>query len=204
VLAGQNPFLAYFIIYLAIIFLGNLGAFAALWVAFQGALGAWGVPLTLIAGYCANLSGDALWYGMGRWLRSTRLGNWIKRRAPHHEKIEAHITQRGRRWMLFAKFAYGSNFPIIFTIGWTRMDFRSFFRRAMLAAAIWLPVILGLSYGLYSGLAPLAAAISTLKDFELLFLAALALFIIIQFALARAFGKIFGRNNGENAEIPMT
>jgi membrane protein DedA with SNARE-associated domain len=195
-LAGHNLLLAYLVVYLATIFLGNIGAFLALWAAFQGGLGAWGVPAVLVAAFAANVTGDILWYSMGRWLRTTRFGTWIKRRAPQHEKIETHVAERGPRWMLFAKFAYGSNFPIIFAIGWTRLPFGRFFRRSLLAIAIWLPVILGVSYGLYSSLSPLAALIE-IKHFELLFLAALILFIILQFALVRFFEKIFGKD-GEN------
>jgi membrane protein DedA with SNARE-associated domain len=192
-LAGHNLLLAYLVVYLATIFLGNIGAFLALWAAFEGGLGAWGVPGVLTAAFAANVTGDMLWYSMGRWLRTTRFGGWIKRRAPQHEKIEAHVAERGPRWMLFAKFAYGSNFPIIFAIGWTQLPFGRFFRRSLLAIAIWLPVILGVSYGLYSSLSPLAAVIE-IKHFELLFLAGLILFIILQFALVRFFEKVFGKN----------
>lgn len=196
--AGHNLFLAYLVIYCATIFLGNIGAFVSLWVAFSGAFGAWGVPGVLIAAFAANVTGDLIWYSMGRKLRSTRFGNWLKRRAPNHEKIEAHVAERGPRWMLFAKFAYGSNFPIIFALGWTRLPFPQFFRRSLLAIAIWLPIILGVSYGLYSSLSPLAA-IATIKHFELLFLAGLVAFIVLQYVLAKIVGKFFEKN-GERGD----
>jgi len=76
------------------------------------------------------------------------------------------------------------------------LPFARFFRRSLLAITIWLPVILGVSYGLYSSLSPLAAVIE-IKHFELLFLAGLIIFIILQFTLVRIFEKMFGRN-GEN------
>lgn len=187
-LASQNIFFACLIVYAATIFLGNIGAFTSLWVAFQGGLGPWGVPFVLIAVFAANVTGDTLWYTLGRTLRATRFGNWLKRRAPNHEKIEAHVVKRGPRWMLIGKFAYGSNFPIIFAIGWTRLPFPQFFRRSLLAIAIWLPVILGVSYGLYSSLSPLAA-VQTIKHFEILFLAALVAFIVLQYILAKIIKK---------------
>lgn len=190
-LAGHNLFLACLIIYVATIFLGNIGAFVSLWIAFEGALGAWGVLLVLLIAFCANVTGDILWYSLGRRLRTTRFGNWLKSRIKNHEKIEAHVSEKGPRWMLFAKFAYGSNFPILFLLGWTRLSFPRFFRRSLLAIAIWLPIILGVSYGLYSGLAPLASAIATLKDFELLFLAGLILFIIAQLVLTKILRKFW-------------
>jgi membrane protein DedA with SNARE-associated domain len=195
-LASQNIFLAYLIVYVATIFLGNIGAFTSFWVAFQGGLGTWGVPGVIIAAFAANVSGDLLWYAMGRTLRATRLGAWIKRRFPNHEKFDEHIAERGPRWMLFAKFAYGSNFPILFSLGWARFPFHRFFRRSLLAIALWLPIIIGVSYGLYSSLSPLAA-IATIKHFEVLFLAGLVGFIILQIILGKIIGKVFGKNGGE-------
>ena len=198
-LAGQNIFLAYLIVYLAAIFIGNIGVFVALWVAFQGGFGAWGVPFTLLAAACGNLTGDTLWYTMGRTLRMTRAGNWLRTRSGlyrrHGEKIEARVTERGRRWMLFGKFAYGTNFPIIFAIGWSRLPYRAFLRRSLLAVTLWLPVILGVSYGLYSGLAPLGAAIATVKEFEVAFLVGLAGFIVLQYFLAKIVAKFFNRED---------
>jgi len=190
-LASQNIFLAYVIIYGATIFFGNIGAFASLWVAFQGDLGAWGVLGVLVAAFVANVTGDIVWYSLGRGLRATRLGRWIKNRFPNHIKFDEHIERKGPRWMLFAKFAYGSNFPILFSLGWARYDFRRFIRRSLLAIAIWLPVILGVSYGLYSSLSPLAG-ISTIKTFEVLFLAGLVTFIIVQYVFTRIAERFFG------------
>ena len=192
-LAGQNIFLAYLLVYLATIFLGNIGAFASFWVAFQGGLGPWGVPGVLVGAFAANVTGDMLWYAMGRTLRATRFGGWIKNRFPNHGKFDGHIERKGPRWMLFAKFAYGSNFPIIFSLGWAQYDFKKFFRRSLLAIAVWLPAILGISYGLYSSLSPLAA-VQTIKHFEVLFLAGLVAFIILQYILARIIAKFFNKN----------
>lgn len=191
-LAIQNIALACFIVYLATIFLGNIGAFTSLWIAFQGGLGPFGVLLVLAIAFCANVTGDILWYSLGRGLRRTRFGNWIHNRIPHHEKIESRIARDGRRWMLFAKFAYGSNFPILFLLGWTQTNFEKFFRRSLLAIAIWIPVILGVSYALYSTVSPLAA-VATLKHFELLFLAALILFIVLQYLITKILVSFLGK-----------
>jgi len=191
--ASQHLALAYLIAYGVTIFLGNIGAFISLWLAFQGALGAWGIPGVLIAAFAANVTGDILWYSMGRYLRTTGLGAWIKRRFPNHGRFDDHIAERGPRWMLFAKFAYGMNFPIIFSLGWAQFPFRRFIRRSLLAIAIWLPVILGVSFGLYSSLSPLAAML-TLKRLELVFLAALIAFIVLQQIMAHVLDKFFTKN----------
>jgi membrane protein DedA with SNARE-associated domain len=191
--ASQHLVLAYLIAYGATIFLGNIGAFISLWLAFQGALGAWGIPGVLIVAFAANVTGDMLWYSLGRGLRSTRVGAWIKRRFPNHGRFDDHIVERGPRWMLFAKFAYGTNFPILFSLGWAQFPFRRFIRRSLLAIAIWLPVILGVSFGLYSSLSPLAAVL-TLRRLEIIFLVALVAFVVLQWAVGRVIEKLFRRN----------
>jgi membrane protein DedA with SNARE-associated domain len=191
-LGSQNILLACLVVYAATIFFGNIAAFTSLWIAFEGSFGPWGVLLVLVAMTCAGLTGDTLWFSLGRLLRKTRVGRWMKNRIPNHEKIEQHLEQNGRRWMLFGKFAYGSNVPVIFSIGWSGMvPFRVFFRNSLLAVSIWLPVLLGVSYALHSGLAPLASAVRTVRDLEVLFLVALVLFILVQYGLAKVVERVF-------------
>lgn len=189
-LAGQNQFLAYFIIYLITIFLGNISGFAGLWLAFRGFFGPWGVPLVLLTLFLSDISGDFLWYSLGRSLRDTRLGNFVKNRLPRHQKIEAGLQKNGRGWIFISKFLYASTFPIIFFVGWFRFEFRKFFKTSLLSIVCWLPVLTGLAYGLISGLTPLRA-IAIFKRFELLFLVGLALFIVADYFLARLLKKFF-------------
>ena len=199
-LASQNLFLAYFIIYIATIFLGNISAFAGFWFIFQGYLGAWGVPLLILTIFCADISGDVLWYSLGRALHNTPFGNWIKRRLPGYEKLESRVTRHGARLIFLAKFVYASSFPVIFSVGWTQMEFKKFFRYSLLSIAVWLPILLGLAYGVISGLWPLRT-ITVFKDFEWFFLVGLVLFIILDYFLARAVGKLLSwRNRRKNKE----
>lgn len=194
--ASHNIVSAYVIVYLGTIFLGNIAAFTSLWLAFKGVFGAWGVLAVIFSMLLAGVTGDVIWYFMGRKLRETGLGNWFKRRMPGHATFENHIERRGLRYMLFAKFLVGSNFPLIFSIGWTRrLPFRTFFKNSLLALVIWMPIILGVSYGLYASLSPLAALQSTFKELELL-VGGIAFFIILQYALLAAFRKLLGKNNG--------
>ena len=189
-LAGQNLFLAYFIIYIATIFLGNISAFASFWIVFHGYLGAWGVPFLIITIFLANTTGDLLWYSLGRASRETRAGNWIKDHLPWHGRVEQALHRNGRGWMFLSKFAYASSFPVIFSIGWTGMEFKKFFRNSILSILTWLPVLLGLSYGLVSGLSPLRA-VSIFRNFEVVFFVGLALFIFLDYFLAKIVARVF-------------
>lgn len=195
-LASQNLPLAYFIIYVATIFLGNISAFASFWIVSRGYLGTWGIPSLVLTIFLANMTGDLLWYSLGRTTRNTRFGNWIRNRLPRwHEKIEHTFEHNGRKWIVLSKFMYAAAFPVIFSAGWSQMTFKRFFRHSIISVLAWLPILTGLAYGLASGLAPLRA-VSGFRDFEVLFLIGLVLFIVIDYFLAKIVGKVFAKNDG--------
>jgi len=194
-IAGQNMFLAYFIVYIATIFLGNISAFAAFWVAFHGILGFWGIPFLVITIFAANVSGDLLWYSLGRALRNTRFGSFVKNHLPRHEKIERAIQKNGINWMIIAKVLYASSFPIVFSVGWARIKFKRFVKTSLLSVIIWLPILSGLAYGLFSGLSPLRA-VSVFKRFEVVLIIGLVLFVIADYFVAKLLRKILGGKFG--------
>ncbi len=194
-LASQNMFLAYFIIYIATIFLGNISAFAAFWAVFHGALGFWGVPLLIVTIFVADVSGDLLWYSLGQALRDTRFGNFVKNHLRHHEKIERAVQKNGAGWIIMSKFLYASAFPVIFLTGWAKMEFGKFIKTSLLSIAIWLPILSGLAYGLFSGLSPLRA-VSIFKRFEVVLITGLVLFVVADYFIARLARKVIGRKFG--------
>lgn len=195
ILAGQNPFLAYFIVYVATIFLGNISAFTSFWIVLRSDLSDSNIPLLILVIFLANVSGDLLWYTLGKYLRDTRFGNWIRNRIPGHERIERSLQHSGRKWMFLAKFFYASSFPVIFSIGWSKMAFKRFFKNSLLATCMWLPILLGLAYGLISGLSPLAAA-TAFQNVEWFFFIGLALFIVLDYLLAKLARALFEKKNG--------
>ena len=199
-LAGQNHFLAYFIVYIAVIVLGNLSAFAAFWIVFHGFFGSWGLPLLILTIFLADITGDLLWFSLGSTLRDTRAGNFIKNHLPHHEKIEAKIHKSGTKLIFMSKFIYASALPVLFCFGWFKTDFKKFFKASILSILLWLPVLTLLAFGLFSGLAPLYA-IKIFKNFEITFLIGLALFILVDYFIARLFKKIFGNGNGNGRNV---
>lgn len=200
-LASQNQLLAYFIIYIGIVFVGNVTSFASFWLVFRGYFGPFGVPMLLFIVFCADLTGDVFWFSLGRATRNTRFGNWIRGRLPKwHDRVEQAFATNGRKWIILSKFIYSAAFPVIFSAGWSRMTFDRFIRHSLVSILAWLPVLLGLAYGLFSGLAPLAA-LSAFHDFELLFLVGLAAFVVLDYFLSKIMGRIFqDGNGGEHAE----
>jgi len=133
VLASQNQQLAYLIIYIGTIFFGNISAFISFWLVLSGAFGAWGIPVLLLVLFCAILSGDFIWYGLGKGLHDTRIGYFFRNRfASQHEKVARALLKNGRSWILVSKFLYASSFPIIFMAGWINLPAKKFFRTSTL------------------------------------------------------------------------
>lgn len=190
-IAAENQFLVYLFVYTATIFFGNISAFVSFWLAMSGALGEWGVPLTLLALLLSVLSGDCLWYTIGKKLHDTKTGFFMRNRfAPHHEKIAGALAKNGPSWIFASKFLYASSFPIIFTAGWVNFPAKNFFRTSLFSVAIWLPIFSGVAFGLFAGLTPLQA-IAVLKKFEISLLVGLGLFFIAEYFLAKIAKKVF-------------
>lgn len=199
-LASQNQPLAYFIIYVGTIFFGNIAAFVSFWLVLGGAFGLWGAPLLLMTIFAAILSGDLLWYGLGRGLHGTRFGNFIRNRfAPQHEKIEAALMKNGRSWIFVSKFFYASAMPVIFTVGWVGISLKKFFRTSVFSTTIWLPIVTGLSWGLFASLTPLEA-VTIIKEFGVGFVAGIVLFLLIYYHIGKFLKKLFVKifKNGLN------
>ena len=187
-LASQNPFLAYFIIYLATIFLGNISAFVSFWVIAQAGFGLWGFPLLVAIIFTADFSGDMLWYTLGRKLRGTKFGDWVKRHLPGHDKAEEVLKYHGKYWIYFSKFVFGSAPVVIFSVGWSGMRLRNFVKNSIFSILIWLPILMGIAYGLVSGLSPLGT-IDDFKKFEWNFLIGIILFLILNYIIAKGIAK---------------
>jgi membrane protein DedA with SNARE-associated domain len=192
-LAGQNLLLAYFIVYLGIILIGNIMAFISLWVVFHSSLGPWSVPLLIPVVFLGFLTGDLLWYSFGRALRETRFGHWVKRHLPWHARIERSIERNGRRWMFLARFIYASGFPVIFSIGWSKMPLRKFIRNSVMAILTWLPALFGIAYGLISGLSPLHA-IAIFRELGITFFVGLGLFLFLNYLMAKIISRVIDRD----------
>jgi membrane protein DedA with SNARE-associated domain len=191
-LNGHGTALSLLGVYVGTIFLGNIAAFASLLFAFQGGMGKWGVPVTFAVVLVAEVSADMLWYWAGRGLSGTRIGAFLTRHMPRARRIEE-AFERGRPRLVFlSKFLYASNFPILFLVGWSKFDFKTFVRLSVAALACWLPLLFTFSYLISSGLAYLHAA-SALQRVEWLLAAGTSFFIAAQFVVSKVVRKSLGK-----------
>lgn len=183
-----NAFGAYFIIYIATIFFGNISAFVGFWIIFEANFGIFGFLCLILTIFLSDMTGDLLWYSLGRSLRGTRFGLWVETHLPGHARAEAMVQRRGQQWLFLSKFVIGFAPPVVFSIGWSGMDLKTFYKNSLLSILLWLPILIGLAYGIVSGLAPLAA--TDFRKVEFVFLAGLVLFVILDYAVVSGIGKL--------------
>lgn len=199
---GKNPVGAYFIIYLVTIFLGNISAFVSFWVIFEANFGLVGFLFLILVVFLSDMTGDLLWYSLGRSLRGTRFGTWMETHIPGHAKAEAMVKRKGRQWLFMSKFVLGFAPPVVFLIGWSGMNFKTFYKNSLLSTLLWLPILMLLSYGIVSGLAPLAA--TDFRKLEWLVLCGFLLFIVLDYVIAKIVKILADRfleAGGENGNL---
>ncbi len=178
-LLGKSLPMIYFIIYLATVLFGNIAAFFSFWIIFEAHLGALSLIEILLVIFLADVSGDLLWYSIGNGLRGTKFGYWIETHLPGHTKAETMLQKRGAQWIVFSKFVFGFAPAVVFSVGWSGVDFRTFFRKSLISSMLWVPVLGGVVFGIVSGLSPLIP--TSFKRIEWVILAGLLAFIVVDY-----------------------
>jgi membrane protein DedA with SNARE-associated domain len=205
----HNYFLASIFLYLSIVFLGNIASFAAFWIVIVGnQIGRIGLITVLILTYLGDVSGDFLWFNLGKFLRGTKIGDFILKKASNHnQKFEEIISKNGFGWFKFSKFFLGSSPYIAFALGWSGANIKKFLKTSLIFTAIWTPIFFFISLGIIFGLLPFGS-IGFLKKIEWLFILGIILFIIIQLIMSYLFKKvlflgfkIFNHQNYSNSNL---
>ena len=190
-MVGRNPVGAYFVIYLATVCLGNIAAFVSFWIIFATNFGIIGFFLLVLTIFLADMTTDLVWYSTGRSLRDTRFGGWLETHIPGHAKAEAMLQQRGKQWIFISKFMIGCTPAAAFSIGWSGMEFKKFYKNSLLSILLWLPVLTGLSYSIVSASAPLA--IADFKKIEWIIMGGFFFFIALNYAIANGAKELVNR-----------
>lgn len=190
-IVGQNTFTAYLFIYVGTIFFGNVASFASFWLAYAGVFGKYGVLSMLGMMLFADITGDILWYSLGRALRDTRPGNWVKGKLPRPmQKFEEYVEHHQTRLVALSKFIMGSSFFIMVSVGWARMDFNAFLRTTARSIVVWAVILLALSYGLFSAF-NLVGAKTVFHKLEVMLGAGIAAFLLLDFLISYGVRKFF-------------
>ena len=177
-----NPFLSYALIFLGMFIEGEFIVLFASIFAWQGHLD-WRILAVVVAS--GIITGDLTWYAIGRYLRGTRLGNWLDIRFERslgwiHDRFVANY----HLYAIPTKFIYYVNRATVFLNGWRQTNFKRFFWITCLAGITW--TIIVVAVGSFVGYAVyLIGFRAVMKRIELV---ALGLFLSI-FIIERSVKK---------------
>lgn len=193
-----SPLWTYFTIFFSVIIIGNVASFLTFWLAFFGYFGPWGIILTATTILIADIFSDLFFYSLGRYLRNTRFGNFLKNRFSRIKRVRDYVNEDTVKWIFLAKFVSSTNAPFVFLSGWAKVDFKKFFRISIFAILNWLCIILAITYILKTSFSPIAS-IAIFKSLEILLSIGIILFLIANFIIGRLFKKGIGKIWSEKA-----
>ncbi len=192
---ANNPFWAYAIIFGGMFIEGDLIFLLAAIFAWQGQLN-WSIILGVILG--GAVLGDILWYSLGKYVRSTKLGFLLTVRfSTYHEWLDKNFMSRYSRMAFFAKFMYYINRLTPLIAGWQGLAFKKFFKIHFFAGCLWVAVmgILTFTAGYFVG--PEGAR-WLVRKMEWVIIGSLVLFIGGEYLLKKIFSKKIGTHLNNN------
>ena len=134
--------LAYVIIFIAMIFEGDIFLFTAAFLTRQGFFD----PLTMfIAVITGALTGDLFWYWLGLRLneKPSAFTRWAKRVAL---PFDDHLINRTWHTLFLSKFIYGVHHAILIRAGMLKIKFSRYMEIDFLSTLVWAAVIGGLGF----------------------------------------------------------
>lgn len=198
----------YIVLYFSIIIFGNAVAFSAFVLAFLGGLGPSGMMFVIITVILADLSGDGLWFTLGKKLRDTKIGHFIKRHLPHHNLISRHIHENSLKWLYVSKFISSVTAPFLFLLGWSQnVSWKKFWEANFKTTLFWVAILLTASTVIGSGLLPFVSP-ESFKKAEVTITFVVIVVVIFQFLIKyltkkpkvkNFFKKFFGLTNGNGS-----
>jgi membrane protein DedA with SNARE-associated domain len=143
-LVQNHQVLAYLIIFLGLIFEGELVVITTGILAYLGALNFWVALFFILAG------------GMTKTFSFYYLGGYIYKKYNNHsffkylEKRVLYFMPRFRQkpfWSIFiSKFINGVNYLVIIFSGYNKINFRTYLKAEVLSTIIWAPLLLSIGF----------------------------------------------------------
>ena len=116
----------------------------------NGYLGWGGFIVAIVIGVTAY---ETTLYSIGRILKDTKLGNFIRRKIPNHEKLERTLREHATALLFLSKFVAYLNTAVVVLSGWTHMPIRKFAKVRAAASFFWFTVFGTITYLGMSGYA---------------------------------------------------
>jgi membrane protein DedA with SNARE-associated domain len=136
-----HQLLVYLVIFLAMVFEGDVILFSSFFLAHYGHLNLFGV---ISVSVCGALIGNILWYRFGKYLEEII---FIEKYAKKFSTlIDRQLCSNLFRMILLSKFTYGLHHLTIMRSGAMKVDFKKYFKFDFFSTLIWIGVIGGLGY----------------------------------------------------------
>lgn len=137
-----HSFLGYIVVFVAMIFEGDILLFSAAFLTHQGFFNPVYMFLTVLTGV---LGGDLLWYWVGLRLRE-RTG-WITKWAKNiAEPFDNHLMFRTIRTIFLSKFIYGVHHAILIRSGMLKIELKKYCKIDFVTTIIWMVIVGGLGF----------------------------------------------------------
>lgn len=132
----------YPLIFIGMIFEGDLILFISAFLIHQGILHPVPVIMTVLWGM---ILGDNLWYTLGLKFRNyyPSLNKWAEKLA---QPFDEHLKNRPFRTVFLSKFTYGIGHAIFFRAGAIRIKWGKLEQSDILATIFWMIIVAGLGY----------------------------------------------------------
>ncbi|MCL5017563.1 MAG: VTT domain-containing protein [Patescibacteria group bacterium] len=133
---------AYLIVFVGVIFEGDIFLFSAFFLAREGVFDVWLLTLVVFFGI---IFGDLLWYRLGIKLDKTnsRLLRWAEKIAA---PFDGHLISRTFHTIFISKYTYGIHHAILVRAGMLRFPLRRFVGYDAISTSVWIFVVGGLGY----------------------------------------------------------
>ncbi len=140
----HHQFLAYVIIFLGLIFEGEVVVISAGILAHLGALNFWFALLFILVG---GLTKTFIGYHIGKMIHDrwheTKFLKYIEKRVLN---IMPHFNQKPFWSIFISKFIFGINNMVIIFSGYEKIDFKKYLKAEVSATLTWAPLLLSLGY----------------------------------------------------------
>lgn len=180
-------FLAYTIIFIGMLFEGEVFLFTAFFLASGGYIDPMDTLFFVVAG---TLSGDVLWYLVGPY--AEKIGFIKKILSRVAGKIDDQLKKRPVFTILISKFIYGFHRPTLLRAKLAGISLRQFINIAFPASIAWIAAIAALAV-LFS--ASIGLFKTYLKFAEIGLLIGIGIFILADYLISQFYRKKFSSNS---------
>ena len=185
-LVYNYPLGAYAVLFLGMFIEGEVFFLTAAIFAWHGYLN---IGLVVLSTLVGTVSGDILWYFLGRYFGETKIGAWFWSKFKfYHDWLAQNFVSRYWRMAFYSKFIYYINRLTILFAGWHKLELKKFLKIQILAILNWIVIMFIVSY--FLGLAVGAFdAKWILKRMEFVFIILIIIFVGGETLLKRWFSK---------------